>query len=67
MESYQWQPPDSARTDGRLYYLRFDTPTFDGPTSENFDRTYFRAREGGWYCLSPMIKAEKEPVAVLPL
>lgn len=62
METNLWQSPDSARADGQLYYLLFDTPE-----KENFDRTYFRAREGGWYCLSPMIKAAAEPIAVQPI
>jgi hypothetical protein len=62
MDTTQWQSPASARPDGRLYYLLFDKSE-----PKDLDRTYFRAREGGWYCLSPMIKVTNEPIAVLPL
>lgn len=62
MDTNLWQSPDSARADGRLYYLQFDTLE-----KQNFDRTYFRACEGGWYCLSPMIKVIAEPIAVQPI
>lgn len=62
VNSYQWQLPDSARTDGRLYYLQFENDD-----EQDFDKTYFRSSIGDWYCLSPMEKSPIVPIAVMPL
>lgn len=64
LEKPQWLSPESARSDGRLYYLIFDNGKAN---KDQFEKTYFRSKDGGWYCLSPMQKARSEPIAVIPV